>query len=239
MKRRFLFRALAAGLIVLGFGALDARAGFVMLPTTYDALTPSGNFTTVDGRPNGGELLTFSNFTFTSTSIPTGSEVNPANVTVQAYSIGAETGFSLVGAGLFAPANTTVDVRLSYIVTAEPGAYFTDAQLITTGGALGSTGGYSVSETIRNGTASWGSLVANPGSPNMTISGPSGVFATQLIVTKDIFLDGGNMGTSLSDVTQAFSSATTVPEPASFALLGIGMTGFLAFRRFFKKTSVA
>jgi hypothetical protein len=32
---------------------------------------------------------------------------------------------------------------------------------------------------------------------------------------------------------------SSVPEPASLALLGIGMTGFLAFRRLFKRSSVA
>ena len=34
-------------------------------------------------------------------------------------------------------------------------------------------------------------------------------------------------------------SLGAVPEPTSMALLGIGMTGFLAFRRLFKRTSVA
>jgi hypothetical protein len=34
-------------------------------------------------------------------------------------------------------------------------------------------------------------------------------------------------------------SVQTVPEPTSMALLGIGMTSFLAFRRFFKRGSIA
>jgi hypothetical protein len=43
-------------------------------------------------------------------------------------------------------------------------------------------------------------------------------------------------GVSLTSFSFSISS---IPEPASLALLGIGMTGLLAFRRFFKKTSVA
>lgn len=40
-------------------------------------------------------------------------------------------------------------------------------------------------------------------------------------------------------VTGHSLSFSVVPEPASMALLGIGMTSFLAFRRFFKRTPLA
>jgi len=47
-----------------------------------------------------------------------------------------------------------------------------------------------------------------------------------------------NTAYSISTTALSFSVAA-VPEPTSMALLGIGMTSFLAFRRFFKRTAVA
>jgi hypothetical protein len=58
------------------------------------------------------------------------------------------------------------------------------------------------------------------------------------------FVNGSAIITGAHNAFQTASVGVTsvaqgVPEPASWALLGIGMTGFLAFRRLFKKTSVA
>jgi hypothetical protein len=235
MKIRPLFLTLAAGVLLLGHGALDARAGsFVALPTTYDQLLPAGNFTTV----MGAETLTFSNFSFSSSSMPPGSAIAASQLNVNAFTIGNETGFSLNGT-MSAPVGVLVDVSISYVVTAPAGESLTDAFLSTAGGNSGGTGSYSVDETLVNAAnfAPIGSLHASsPTGASSDLINFTGV--QSIIVTKDIFLNGGTNGETLSVVTQAFSSGS-VPEPSSIALLGIGISGFLAFRRFFKKSFVA
>jgi len=238
MKRRFLFLALAAGIVVLGTGALDARAGYVPLPTTLDTLLPTGNFT----KAFGAETLTFSNLTFSSSSTPTGSAIAASSINVGNYAVGNETGFNLTGT-LSAPANTVVDVSITYVVTAPTGQLINDAILVTAGGPLGAggTGTYAVNETLTNAVTFAGiaSLSGtNPPPPGAASDFASFAGVNSILVSKDIRITGGSNGESLSIITQAFSS-TGVPEPASFALLGIGMTGFLALRRFFKKTHVA
>ncbi len=66
-------------------------------------------------------------------------------------------------------------------------------------------------------------------------SAPSSDFVngTNTIVfeTKNVF--GSVTGLLVS------ATVTTIPEPASMALLGIGLSGLLTLRRFFKRTSVA
>jgi PEP-CTERM motif len=49
----------------------------------------------------------------------------------------------------------------------------------------------------------------------------------------------GVTGTASQLNVAVASTSTAIPEPTSMALLGIGMTGFLAFRRLFKRPAVA
>jgi hypothetical protein len=66
-------------------------------------------------------------------------------------------------------------------------------------------------------------------------------FLTFTVTTSGSFEGGEINPTSILGTPAAnnFNFMTVVPEPTSIALLGIGMTGFLAFRRLFKQTATA
>jgi hypothetical protein len=66
-------------------------------------------------------------------------------------------------------------------------------------------------------------------------------FVTPFALVNEI---GVTLAANANSPTDQFTGSTvvtaaTIPEPSSFALLGIGMTGFLAFRRLFKRPVVA
>jgi|PeaSoiMetatran63_FD_contig_101_27469_length_1419_multi_21_in_0_out_0_1 hypothetical protein len=241
MTRRFLILCFAVGLLALG--GLNAQAGQISLPATLDnfvpppatnnAPPPGGNYAIVGGN------LEFSEFTYSATSSAGGTPPPaPSGVTVAAFtSVPGETGIVFSG-GFHAPVNTMVDYSITFQVTALSGS-ITDAYLLVNGGSSGN-GTFLVTEAITN--AANGAALMPPASLNASDSGVpvvsswSGV--TSISVTKDIFLDGGTTGTgsTVSIVEQGFSS---IPEPASMALLGIGLSGLFTLRRFLKRTSVA
>lgn len=217
--------------VVLVAGSPLCQAGqLIKLPTTLDQLIIPGNYTVTGTEPD-----TFSNFSYSMS--PVNTAPTAADVTVSAFSAGKENGITFSGA-FFAPANTTVDYTITYQVTAPKGDLLTDATLSGTGTVFGGTGVTGVSETILNAAngAALGSMnIVVPGGPLSDTISFAGV--QSILVEKDMVLVGGSLGASISVINQGFSSSS-VPEPASVALLSIGMTGLLVFRRLLRKRKI-
>jgi hypothetical protein len=234
MTRRSFFLALAATALFWGAGAMEARATQMPLSALL------GQTVDIDGLY----------FTFVTYSNPTGN-APASDVTVTYPAPGTNMpGFNLTGNFGAGPGQFN-DSDLVYTVTAPPGVSITDAELAGNPSASG-TGLASVSETLRSGTSVISPIIVPiTGTNPMLIAsytppGPGPVEDTfapqsQITVTKDWETSGGTDGiATLSSITQVFSvSGSSVPEPSSMALLGIGMASFMAFRRFIRRTPQA
>ena len=105
------------------------------------------------------------------------------------------------------------------------------------GGLITSLSGVSVAPSGADEvTVTFNPAQAGPGNLIFTFDSPA-AFATSpqtILLTGVTVSPGGQMVTT----NLSFSVEAAVPEPSSVALLGIGVTGLLAFRRFFKRRPV-
>jgi hypothetical protein len=240
MKRRAILLTLAAGWLAWGSGAMEARANTL---TLQQLLAPGATITIGD--------LTFSHFSYSNTGT---NHLAASDIDVSTVTLNGEMGLYITGAFAAGPAGVTSssDYDISYKVTATHHAKINDLLLVgdpdVSPSANGTDGAVKITDTYVDPhfhtykLKVFDNVVGGVETEKLS-DGPKFIYpVTCLTTAKDIFvMNGGPNGpgdATVSNIYQLYS-LKTVPEPASMALLGIGMTGFLAFRRRFKRTQSA
>jgi hypothetical protein len=131
------------------------------------------------------------------------------------------------------------EIQVTMAASAEP---FTNLTLLyppaaLAGASIGSTGNVVTITPGATANSAFQILLQAEGTfsfvTNMDISAASAAFQ---YTTTSVFTETNPSGTPAGSVTVSFAS---VPEPPALTMLGIGVAGFLAFRRFFRRPTTA
>ena len=209
----------------LAFAALghSAQAGTITQIDPYGpSSTPFSTLLTFNTFDTSLGTLTSVTITVTETGTVTSSVTN-TGTTSESYTAASSTGTVTVTG----PAGATTSTSLS-----------TSPASGTIGGGntlvVGTNTGTASPATVSVPTADFPSYETPPASLTYTVTAAGTVTSTGTSPSGDVFFGGG--ATVSGNVEVVYNYTTTVPEPASFAMLALGMGGIFAVRRFFHQT---
>ncbi len=210
----------------LAFAALghSAQAGTITQIDPYGpSSTPFSTLVTFNTFDTSLGTLTSVTVTVTETGTVTSSVTN-IGTAASSFTNASSTGTVTVTG----PDGTTTSTSLSTTPASGPIAGSSGSVLV------GTTTGTASPATISVPTADFSSYETPPASLTYTITAAGTVTSTGTSPSGDVFFGGG--ATVSGNVEVVYNYTSTVPEPASFAMLALGMGGIFAVRRFFHQT---